>query len=514
MFAIGSLALITLLPFISASPAPFDSVAARPEQPLITPPPVAWTPSKTTNNAKRDIISHIESDLSSLLASASSDVAAVFSDFPAGADVQSSLGLDDSQVAALPTQVLNLPGYANYTDQGWNLRFRAMVYKQPDISQSKLDDLANGFLIGTSVQSLPAAQSSQAVNLTAEIYVIQQSNENITFSLAPAPTAGVDGGAVTPGGGSQIIDYPIPTTEEGDVDGFVQINNAGLTPGNATNQIQLLNEYVQGTNTGNASAYLVPDQGMTVISDIDDILRITQIYDPKNGLFNTFAKQFVPWMNMPEIYLNWSTSLTDLHFHYLTTTPEQATRPYMSFIYGNYPLGSFDTRPLNFSNVAATVSIRKYLLERIFQTFPQRKFILVADTSNSDVMRDYPLMATEFPNQVQCIFLRNTSATDPLDHFPYDTSGFQSLNQQSYMFFLVPDDLKNLDIANGHCYNASIKQNLTFGYQGLPFGLSTGSGNGSGNDTSSASRVALGGTSGLWGWAGLALLGSLMFGVL
>ncbi|MCJ1383321.1 hypothetical protein MMC17_006434 [Xylographa soralifera] len=514
MLTLVYLALIAILPLTSASPASLNPAAALPEQPLITPPPVAWTPSKTTNNAKRGIVSDIDSDLSSLLASASSDVAAVFSDFPAGADVQSSLGLDDSQIAALPTQVLNLPGYANFTDQGWNLRFRAMVYKQPDINQSKLNDLANSFLIGTSVQSLPAAESSQAVNLTAEIYVVQQSNQNITFSLAPAPTAGIDGGAVTPGGGSQIIDYPVPTTEEGDVDGFVQINNGGLTPGNATNHIQVLNEYVQGTDTGNASAYLVPDQGMTVISDIDDILRITQIYDPKNGLFNTFAKPFVPWMNMPEIYLNWSTSLTDLHFHYLTTTPEQATRPYMSFIYANYPLGSFDTRPLNFSNTAATVSIRKYLLERIFQTFPQRKFILIADTSNSDVMRDYPLMATEFPNQVQCIFLRNTTATDSLDHFPYDTSGFQSLNQQSYMFFLVPDDLKNLDVANGHCYNASIKQNLTFGYQGLPFGLSTGSGNGSSNGTSSGSRVVLSGNAGLWGWAGLTLLGSLVFGVL
>lgn len=58
----------------------------------------------------------------------------------------------------------------------------------------------------------------------------------------------------------------------------------------------------------------------------------------------------------------------------------------MDFIYKTYPLGSFDTRPLNFSNVAATLSIRKFLLDKIFQTFPQRKFVLVADTSNSDVM--------------------------------------------------------------------------------------------------------------------------------
>ncbi len=39
------------------------------------------------------------------------------------------------------------------------------------------------------------------------------------------------------------------------------------------------------------------------------------------------------------------------------------------------------------------------------------------------------------------------------------------------MFFRVPDDLTNLDISNGQCYNASIPQNVTFGYQGLPFGI-------------------------------------------
>ena len=81
-------------------------------------------------------------------------------------------------------------------------------------------------------------------------------------------------------------------------------------------------------------------------------------------------------------------------------------------------------------------------------------------------------MAKQYPGQVQCIFLRNTSSTDPSDNFPYNTAGFQNLSQSQYMFFNVPDDLTYLDIANGHCYNSSIKQNLTFSYQGLPFGLS------------------------------------------
>ena len=293
------------------------------------------------------------------------------------------------------------------------------------------------------MQSLPPSQASQARNLTAAIFVIQQDDENVTMSLAPAPTAGASGeqgggGAVTPQGGNQVVNIPTPTTDQGDFDEFIQINSDGLAPGDTTSDIQRLNVYAQGTETGNATAYLVPNRGLTIISDIDDILRVTKIYQPAEGLLNSFARPFVPWMNMPDIYANWSRSIPDFHFHYLTTTPEQVTRNYMDYIYKTYPGGSFDTRPLNFSDISATLSIRKFLLDKIFQTYPERKFILIADTSNSDVMRAYPALATDFPGQVQCIFLRNTSATDSEDKFPYDTSGFKDLNQQMYMFFRVP----------------------------------------------------------------------------
>ncbi|KAL8719344.1 MAG: hypothetical protein Q9225_003645 [Loekoesia sp. 1 TL-2023] len=494
-----SVALLSFVPLISAyavaNPKP---TAVAQEHPLITPSPTLRDPVTRTIHLKRGILDDLKGDVNSVLSGLGSNIPSYvasgvpnfFQDFPVGEDVRKSLGVDESQVSALPISVLNVPGYGNWTDQGWNLRFHGNVYKQPNTTQEKLDDLANVFLIDTSIDELPPDQAAQARNLTAEIFVLQQSNENVTFDLKPAPTAGASGeqgggGAVTPNGGSQQIKFPNPTTTEGDFDAFVQIDSNGLTDGNKTSNIQRLNVYTEGSNIGNATAYLVPPTGLTIISDIDDILRITKIYQPKEGLLNSFARPFVQWKNMPDIYANWSRSIPDFHFHYLTTTPEQVTRNYMDFIYKTYPGGSFDTRPLNFSDVDATLSIRKYLLNKIFETYPRRKFILVADTSNSDVMKAYPQMATDFPGQVQCIFLRNTSATDDGDKFPYDTSGFKDLDKNTYMFFKVPDDLTNLDIQNGHCLNASIQQNLTFGYQGLPFGIDLGKG--AANPTSRAS---------------------------
>ncbi|KAF1937506.1 hypothetical protein EJ02DRAFT_356661 [Clathrospora elynae] len=399
-----------------------------------------------------------------------------FEGLPTGTQVLQSLGIGDD-LAAKPTEVLNLPPYGNWTDQGWNVRFHGNVYKFPDISQSKVDDLANVFLIDTSVAKLPPDQQAQARNLTRSIYIVQQGKQNVSMSLEPAPMQGGDGepggsNAIEAPGGVQNFTLPYETTDLGDFDVFVPIKSNGLLPGNSTDNVQRLNVYTNGTMSGNATAYLVPNEGITFISDIDDILRVTKIYNPKEGLLNSFARPFTQWMNMPDIYGNWSRSLpNNTHFHYLTTTPEQATRLYMDFIYKTYPGGSFDTRPLNFSDVSATLSIRMFLLTKIFETFPQRKFVLVADTSNSDVMKDYPQLAHDYPNQVQCIFLRNTSATDSEMWFPYNTEGFKGLNNRSYMFFREPNDLTGLDIVNGQCLNESIPQNVTFSRQAEILGI-------------------------------------------
>ncbi|KAJ5097694.1 hypothetical protein N7456_008415 [Penicillium angulare] len=517
-----------LLSAAFASPAPTAFANANdvaPNEPVITATPVQNNPSQVI---QRNIISDVESGVDSVVSGLGSDIPTwvasgvpnFFQGFPTGDSVVSSLGLNSAELAALPTNVLNIDPYANWTNSGWSVRFHGNVYKQPNTSVHDLNKLADVFLVNTSISDLPDSQQDQARNLTAEIFVVQQPNVAVnTIHLEPAESQGSSGqpgggGSSNTTGGTQDITLPYNTTVEGDFDTFVPIDSNGLDAGNETSKIQRLNTHVEGASIGNGTAYLVPPTGLTVVSDIDDILRITKIYEPEQGLINSFARPFTAWENMPDIYRNWSTSLPNTHFHYLTTTPEQITRNYMQFIYANYPGGSFDTRPLNFSDVSATLSIRKFLLQKVFETFPERKFILVADTSNSDVMKDYPEMATDFPGQVQCIFLRNTSATDSGDKFPYDTSGFKNLNQSSYMFFVHADDLTNLDIANGQCYNQSIPQNVTFGYQGLP-GSSTSSVNGSATHTASAKGAAAGALmkEGSWLYSLLPLVATLLAGV-
>lgn len=257
--------------------------AAVPAHPMITPAPAL---SKRDLERRVDVGSYLGSVFSSLGSDVSSFVASgvpqFFNELPTGTAVESSLGISTSDLAASPTQALNVPPYANWTDQGWNVRIHGNIYKQPNISTEKLNSLANVFLIDTDITDLPEDQQNQARNLTSEIFIVQQDNEKVLIDFVQnvAINSSTDSGAINAAGGAQTITMPYNTTAEGDFDSFVVLQNTTgatgghLLRGNETDQIQLLNTYVQGAaTTGNATAFLVPTTGITIISDIDDILR-------------------------------------------------------------------------------------------------------------------------------------------------------------------------------------------------------------------------------------------------
>ena len=239
---------------------------------------------------------------------------------------------------------------------------------------------------------------------------------------------------------AQVVGLPGTTTLEGDIDEFMPIGNSSgsLLPGTETSQLQPVIVDAHQVNTARVTSYLVPPTGLTIICDIDDVLRVSRIWHPLEVFHNLFHRPFQPWLNMPQTLAEWSRRLPDIHWHYLTVTPEQLVRPYMGFVRETYPMGTFDARIINITDPWGSLEARRFLLDKIFQTFPQRKFILIGDTTNRDLMKDYPRMVTRYPGQVQCILLRNTSATDSTTFIPYNTKHFRDIPQEQYMFFRVP----------------------------------------------------------------------------
>ena len=107
-----SVPLLALLPIAIAGP----------HYPLITPPPSLTDRDRRLQ--ERGVVSSVISDATSDIAGLGSYLSSVvgtyppyiasgvpnfFQNFPTGSDVQSSLGISDSDLAATPTQVLNIP---------------------------------------------------------------------------------------------------------------------------------------------------------------------------------------------------------------------------------------------------------------------------------------------------------------------------------------------------------------------------------------------------------------------
>jgi phosphatidate phosphatase APP1 len=157
----------------------------------------------------------------------------------------------------------------------------------------------------------------------------------------------------------------------GEFDEFTVVPNVGQT----SDKVQIVHTAIYNlTGPGNATTILVPNSGISIVSDIDDVLRVTKVYVPNQGLFNSFVEPYVNEMGVPELFAHWNKTLPGVAFHYDTTTPVQLTRTYVDYLFANYPLGSLEMRPINLTEPSQVLDARQNSLLKLFQTFPQRKF--------------------------------------------------------------------------------------------------------------------------------------------
>lgn len=128
-----------------------------------------------------------------------------------------------------------------------------------------------------------------------------------------------------------------------------------------------------------------------------------------------------------------------MHFHYVSDAIDVTAKAYINGTNHYYPHGSFDFRPmLNLTSKADLSHSRLKNIERLIQTFPDRKYILVGDTSSPGTVKGYAKLAAQSPAQIQCILMRDTAATEPADWIVPATRHFQKLPKNKYLFFRTP----------------------------------------------------------------------------
>ncbi|MGD8937995.1 MAG: App1 family protein [Gammaproteobacteria bacterium] len=199
----------------------------------------------------------------------------------------------------------------------------------------------------------------------------------------------------------------------------------------------------QRTFTGESQ--LLPTQGVSIISDIDDTIKDSHVADKKELLKNTFVKEFRAVPGMAGVYEKWQTQ--GAAFHYLSASPWQLYPSLADFIRDNkFPKGDFSLRLFRIKDksfyelFASPFEYKTQAIEEIMKYYPQRKFVLVGDSTESDA-EVYSHIAKKYPQQIAKILIRNA----PQGHDPQEIeSAFTGLNKALWQIFTEPEELSQL----------------------------------------------------------------------
>lgn len=203
------------------------------------------------------------------------------------------LGIHYRDVSSLPVKALNLPSYGNWTDEGWSLHVHGNIVYEHEVSNRTLDRWANRIMIfGTKVRDLRPENQALARNMTREILALPI-GINSTFKMD----------VTGPTGERRRVRLP-PTINTGDFDGWLPLNDMNLLQsGNHSDvSVQRMTLAVVNAANSHSTGFLVPPDGISVVSDIDDILRDAQIWRWRPLLEGAISRRFVPWKNMPGNY--------------------------------------------------------------------------------------------------------------------------------------------------------------------------------------------------------------------
>ncbi len=162
-----------------------------------------------------------------------------------------------------------------------------------------------------------------------------------------------------------------------------------------------------GTET---TVHLLAPRGVSIVSDIDDTIKATEVTSRHSMLTNTFLKPFTAVDGMAELYQRLHEAGAD--FHYVSSSPWQLFEPIAELCQlSSFPAGSMHLRYFR---------IRDEMLKRwrpqrrrgkaaiiagLIKKMPQRSFVLVGDSGERD-SEIYRFLARKFPAQVRAIWIR------------------------------------------------------------------------------------------------------------
>ena len=186
------------------------------------------------------------------------------------------------------------------------------------------------------------------------------------------------------------------------------------------------------------------DKGLSVISDIDDTIKISDVRKKPELAMNTFCRSFRPVPGMAEVYGRWARA--GARFHYVSASPWQLYLPLSEFTRSNgFPAGTFHLKSVRvkdttfFSLFTSPERYKPPVIEELFRLFPNRRYVLVGDSGEKDP-EIYGALARKHPRQVRKIFIRDV--TDEAGDAARFEKAFRDLPGGLWEVFTAPGQIQ------------------------------------------------------------------------
>jgi phosphatidate phosphatase APP1 len=183
---------------------------------------------------------------------------------------------------------------------------------------------------------------------------------------------------------------------------------------------------VTNTERFPGSVILVPEEGVTVITDMDDTIKITDMLNHRKKMANTFVLPFRAVPGMADLYRSWKEALgPSIHFHVVSAGPWQLNEPLRRFTEeAGFPAFTWDMRSVDIGDVSVLLrelrsNPKEFKLAKIqafMARFPKRHVVLVGDSGEQDP-EVYSAILAEFPDRVDAVFIRNVRSEDQKDRY-------------------------------------------------------------------------------------------------
>ena len=300
---------------------------------------------------------------------------------------------------ALPEKrVIFYSTYAFHVTDSWQIPLKLWVYEEPDFARRLAARAIRGELQQRAeITELSSLQSDRFFFRSHAFIADSESREEIILQFDGDPDStqfqvlGTDGRT--------------GTDRNGLLEGLLTISHekaqALLAAQNSADG-WLSFRAVSAEHEGAGRVRLIAPKGISVISDVDDTIKITEIpLGEKAVLNNTFFAEFQAAPCMARMF---SAMDPDTAFHYVSGGPWQMYQPLQDFLFSapiGFPEGSFhmkDVRTNPFESESyediwsliasgsqqVTYEQKIRQISVLLQRFPSRQFILIGDSGEQD----------------------------------------------------------------------------------------------------------------------------------